>query len=79
MFVLKYLYFSIDTTRIWNNPYVGQIRLSRGMYSNQGLLEVYCNDQWGTVCDDTFGSTDASVVCRQLGYNTYYDYDHLSM
>ena len=71
--------FSIDTTRIWNNPYVGQIRLAKGMYSNQGLLEVYCNDEWGTVCDDTFGSTDASVVCRQLGYSSSYDYDHLSM
>ena len=79
MFVLN-TSIEIDTTRIWNNPYVGQIRLSRGMYSNQGLLEVYCNDEWGTVCDDTFDSTDASVVCRQLGYSTYYSYaNDLSM
>ena len=39
----------LDTTRIWDNPYFGQIRLTGGNYSNQGLLEVYCNGQWGTV------------------------------
>ena len=30
----------------------------------QGHLEIYNSGQWGTVCDDFFGMTDADVVCK---------------
>ena len=75
------LYINVtDTTRIWNsNPYSGMIRLQGGNYSNQGRVEVYCNGQWGTICDNGFGSSDAQTICKQLGYNYYYRYNHLSL
>ena len=72
------MFFS-DSTRIWDDPISGQIRLSKGQYSNQGLLEIYCNGEWGTVCDDSFDSSAAVVACKQLGYNYYYSYDSLGM
>ena len=72
--VFSFIISFLDTTRIWDSAYTGQIRLSRGQYSNQGLLEVYCNGQWGTVCDHSFGSNEATVACKQLGYDRYYNY-----
>ena len=75
MYLLVFIY--IDSTRIWNTPKSGDIRLTKGNYSNVGLLEVYCNGEWGTVCDDTFNSTHAFVACNQLGYNAYLTYNHL--
>ena len=46
----------------------GEIRLLGGANVRTGRVEV-CNDGvWGTVCDDVWGSTDAQVACRQLGY-----------
>ena len=69
----------VDTTRLWSNPYNGMVRLTGGNYTSEGLVEVYCNGQWGTVCDNGFGSTDANTVCKQLGYSRAVRYDHLAM
>jgi len=49
----------------------GDIRLVGGSVSREGRVEVCYSNQWGTVCDDFFGSSEATVVCRQLGYSTY--------
>jgi hypothetical protein len=67
---------SCYSVRIWDNPYSGQIRLTGGVYANDGLLEIYCNGRWGTVCDDFFGINEATAACRQLGYYSVNQYDY---
>ena len=68
-----------DATRLWSNPYDGQVRLTGGDTVNRGLVEVYCNGQWGTVCDDSFGIDEATTVCRQLGYSYSFEYNPHSL
>jgi len=45
------------------------IRLSGGTNALTGRVEVCNNNAWGTVCNAGFGTAEANVACRQLGFS----------
>ena len=47
----------------------GEVRLAGGTSEGEGRVEVCLGGAWGTVYDTQWGSPDATVVCRQLGYS----------
>ena len=32
-------------------------------------MEIFHNNEWGTVCDDIWNTNNVRVVCRELGYS----------
>ena len=46
------------------------VRLRGGQTEREGRLEIFHNDQWGTICDDSWDSLDATVACRSLGFSS---------
>lgn len=49
-----------------------ELRLSGSNSSMEGRVEIRkAGGSWGTVCDDKFGTKEADVVCRMLGFPRY--------
>lgn len=46
-----------------------QLRLAGNKRKHyEGRLEVFYNNEWGTICDDDFSILAAQVACRELGF-----------
>lgn len=46
----------------------GKLRLSGGSNATEGRVEICDGAVWGTVCDNSWDSNNAQVVCRQMGF-----------
>ena len=75
---LKFMYIHIHlfftTARIPNpaNCTDGELRLGGSLTNlRRGRVEMCYEGQWGTICDDLWGTNDAKVACRQLGFSSY--------
>ena len=44
------------------------IRLVNGSNSTRGRVEIYYNNEWGTICDDHWTINEARVICHSLGF-----------
>ena len=49
-------------------------RLEGGSSIVEGRVEVCLGRAWGTICDDGWDNTDASVVCKSLGFSANGEY-----
>ena len=64
--MLLNIFITVDS--VGSNCTYGDVRLVDGSNQYEGRLEVCINDQWGTICDNSWAPTDATIVCKQLGY-----------
>ncbi len=60
---VAYLYKFVGCTE-------GDVRLQNGRNTREGRVEVCRNNAWGRVCSSSWGTNDAKVVCRELGYTS---------
>ena len=74
----KLAFWNVTDIKLWSNvnsiTLTGElpskdVRLVGGSNIAEGRIEVKREDgSWGSVCDDSWGLSDAQVVCRMLCY-----------
>ena len=63
VFILPDTNYTVDTS--CNN---GDVHLVGGINELEGRVEICYNKIWGSVCHNSWGTADANVLCKQLGY-----------
>lgn len=63
---LKFAVFLLISSLTLKAP---NIRLMGGTSPMEGRVEIYYNNEWGTLCDDSWDRMAASVVCFMLGFS----------
>ena len=48
----------------------GEVRLAGGPHPSEGRVEVCYQGRWGSICRTGWDSTEAAIVCGQLGYQS---------
>ena len=46
------------------------VRLVNGSAYNEGRVEIFHANEWGSLCDNTFDVLDGQVICRMLGLDS---------
>ena len=71
VYLLEYYNINMHVHIISTACRSGDLRLQGSAIQGRGRVEVCVNNVWGTICDDSWNSTDTSVVCRQLGFSKF--------
>ena len=45
-----------------------ELRLSGGTSPAEGRVDIKQGGKWGSLCDKSFGLSEAQVLCNMLGY-----------
>ena len=66
--IIHFIYLNLSVP---DNCTEGEVRLVSGASEREGTVQICANDVWGTVCDSSWGSPEAKVVCKQLGFFSF--------
>ncbi|KAK3747956.1 hypothetical protein QZH41_019191 [Actinostola sp. cb2023] len=66
--MMRLMEFIVEITETGPSPENIQLEPGTTGLAIAGIVRVYHNGQWGTVCHHNFGMNDAKVACRQLGF-----------